>query len=39
MINQLLGGILKMVASEAHGAMKKERHVCARRQDGEPAVS
>jgi hypothetical protein len=25
--------------SEAHGAMKKERHVCARRRDGEPAVS
>jgi len=32
-----------MVASEAtgeaHGAMKKERQVCARRRDGEPAVS
>ncbi len=28
-----------MVASEAHGAMKKERHVYARRRDGEPAVS
>jgi len=26
-------------AGEAHGAMKKERHVCARRRDGEPAVS
>jgi hypothetical protein len=25
--------------SEAHGAMRKERHVCARRRDGEPAVS
>ena len=25
--------------SEAHGAMNKERHVCARRRVGEPAVS
>ena len=25
--------------NEAHGAMKKERHVCARRRVGEPAVS
>jgi hypothetical protein len=24
--------------NEAHGAMKKERHVCARRRVGEPAV-
>ncbi len=31
MIEQLLGEMLKMVSSEAHGAMKKERHVCARR--------
>jgi hypothetical protein len=26
-------------SNEAHGAMKKERHVCARRRVGEPAVS
>jgi hypothetical protein len=25
--------------NEAHGAMKKERHVCARRRVGEQAVS
>jgi len=25
--------------SEAHGATNKERQVCARRRDGEPAVS
>jgi hypothetical protein len=25
--------------SEAHGAMNKERHACARRRVGEPAVS
>ena len=25
--------------SEPHGAPNKERHVCARRRDGEPAVS
>jgi hypothetical protein len=25
--------------SEVHGAMKKERHACARRRDGEPGVS
>jgi len=25
--------------NEAHGAMNKERHVCARRRGGEPAVS
>jgi hypothetical protein len=25
--------------NEAHGAMKKEHHVCARRRVGEPAVS
>ena len=25
--------------NEAHGAMKKERHVCARRRVGEAAVS
>ena len=24
--------------NEAHGAMSKERHVCARRRVGEPAV-
>ena len=30
---------LQQGRSEAHGAMKKERHVCARRRDGEPAVS
>lgn len=24
---------------EAHGAMNNEHHVCARRRDGEPAVS
>ncbi len=25
--------------SEVHGAKHNERHVCGRRQDGEPAVS
>jgi len=25
--------------SEAHGVTDKRRHVCARRRDGEPAVS
>jgi hypothetical protein len=25
--------------SEAHGATNKERHACARRRDGEPALS
>jgi len=25
--------------NEAHGAMSKKRHVCARRRVGEPAVS
>jgi hypothetical protein len=30
----------RAVASrKAHGAMNKWRHVCARRRDGEPAVS
>ena len=31
--------VARLGRSEAHGAMKKERHVCARRRDGEPAVS
>jgi hypothetical protein len=35
----MLKKVVQQGRSEAHGAMRKERHVCARRRDGEPAVS
>jgi hypothetical protein len=31
--------VREVTNKEAHGAMKKERQVCARRRVGEPAVS
>jgi hypothetical protein len=31
--------VIQRGRSEAHAATNKEQHVCARRRDGEPAVS
>ena len=38
-VERLAAEVRDATNNEAHGAKNNERHVCARRRDGEPAVS